>query len=285
MFDRFNRAVSLSGTCWRVLMLDKEMLLFPLMSLAALGLVMGGIFAPALVSGDLAHFQQALAENPDIYQNPRAVALLFLLYFLSYFVITFFNAGLLTCAMIRLSGEDPTVADGLRAAFRMLPQIFAWALFAASVGMLLNFIASRFKGLGRLFVQLLGAAWSVAVYFAVPVLVVEGAGPVKAVLGSIAMIRKTWGEALVANVGLSVLNMVAAWIAVPFIFWGVFNFSTSPTLAVVVLAGVGFWIFVTGLVVATLDAILKAALAVYAYEGRVPENFDAEIFRNAFREE
>ncbi|MDJ0931780.1 hypothetical protein [Breoghania sp.] len=54
--DKFNMAVTLSGACWRVLMLDKEMLLFPLMSLVALGLVMAGIFVPAFAGGDLAQF-------------------------------------------------------------------------------------------------------------------------------------------------------------------------------------------------------------------------------------
>ncbi len=99
------------------------------------------------------------------------------------------------------------------------------------------------------------------------------------------MIRKTWGEALLANVGLSLLSTVASWMTFPFIFWAVFNFKTAPALSIFVFACIGARFFITGLIVSILNAILKAALYVYAYEGRVPENFDADIFRNAFREE
>ncbi|WP_321341864.1 DUF6159 family protein [Breoghania sp.] len=285
MMEKFNRALALGGACWRVLMLDKEMLLFPILSVLALGGVLGMVFTPAYMHGTLQQFAETLEQSGDPYANPSFVTLMFLLYFLGYFIVTFFNAGLLTCAMIRMSGEDPTVMDGLRASSRMLPQIFAWALFAASVGMILNFISSRSKGLGKFFAGLMGVAWSVAVYFAVPALVVEGVGPVRAVRQSIGMIRKTWGEALVANAGLSILHAAAIYLTIPFVFFLVKDWEQDPVRSMLIAAVLVFWVVVTGLIVSTLNAILRAALYIYAYEGRVPENFDSHIMRNAFSED
>lgn len=285
MGAKISRAVKLMGACWRVLMLDKELLLFPLMSFLALTSLLGGLIGPAILDGTildrLERFSQKAAEAND----PRLLAMLFLIYFVTYFVMIFFNAALVACVRIRFAGGDPGVMDGLRAAFDRLPQIFAWALLTSTVGFLLNQIESRSKGLARFLVGFLGAGWAVATYFAVPVLVSERTGPIDAVKGSLMVIRSAWGESMISVVGLSVLNGIGVTLAMIVALIGAVRYQTSPPSAIAIWIIVAIFLFVLALVVSTLGTILKAALYAYAVDRNMPEDFDPDMIKHAFSTE
>ncbi len=96
-------------------------------------------------------------------------------------VIFFCNTALVGAALIRLRGGDPTVADGFRIAASRVGPILGYAFIAATVGMVLRAISERSGFLGRLVVSLVGFAWNLATFLAVPVLVVEDVGPIEAV--------------------------------------------------------------------------------------------------------
>lgn len=283
MIEKFERAFTFAKASWKVLMLDKEMLLFPIMSAASLVAIVGSGAWVVYLSPALQGLAQSTLDQAQPDQSPWFWGTAFVLFFVSYFVMIFFNAGLLTCALIRFGGGNPTVKDGLSSALRRFPQILVWALVTATVGWLLQILESRMRGLGNVFVDLLGAGWAVATYFVVPVLVVDGVGPVAAVKRSVGAIRKTWGEALVGYVGLGVLNLGTSLLALPLLFWGVSEFDDNPALGGGLLA-VGVTIMlVSALFVTTLSAILRAALFVYARDGEVPDSFDGKLFRSAFQ--
>ena len=122
-------------------------------------------------------------------------------------VTIFCNSALLGCAFLRFNGENPTVGDGFRTAFARLPQIFAWALVSATVGLLLKLVEQAHEKVGQFVASLLGTAWSIMTYFVVPVLVVEKTGPMEAVSRSVALLKKTWGEALVGRMGIGLVLM------------------------------------------------------------------------------
>ncbi|WP_208994916.1 DUF6159 family protein [Roseibium hamelinense] len=253
------------------------------MSALALAAILGGTFYPLYASGEAQAFLESLQDNPNPENDPRFLAIIFAIYFVSYFVMIYFNAALLACAMIRFAGSDPTLMDGLKVATRNLPQILAWAFVTALVGFILEQIEQRLKGLASFFVSLLGAGWAVATYFAVPVLVVDGVGPIEAVKRSVAAVRKTWGEALVGHIGLGALNFISFIVALPLLFVGFMQIETSPETAVIAFAIAGSWIVFCSVVITTLSAILRAALYIYAVEGQMPVNFDSTLIRNAFQ--
>ncbi len=267
--------------CWRVLMLDSELVLFPVMSGAALLLVMASFFVPLWQSGAL----QAAAEHHQhvtTTQDPLVFAAYFAFYLVSYFIIIFFNSALVACAMIRLRGGNPTVGDGLRAASKCLPAILGWALLSAVVGMIIQAIEERVGLLGRLVVGFIGLSWAIASYFVIPTIVTENVGPVEALKRSAAIIKKTWGETLTVQVGLSVVGFAAGLVAMVVIVGGGALMPESPVLGGSVMA-LGVIAFFVGIVVtATLHAILTAALYLYAADGKVPENFDNDLLKNAF---
>ena len=276
MFERISNGMELIRQSLRVLRQEKSLVVFPILSSVA-GLAVLASFVLPLWGSDYARL---IADDGRLPQDPLAYVLLFAFYFANYFVIVFFNSALISCAMIRFQGGDPTVADGLRAAASRLPQIVGWALLSATVGVVLKTIESRSQKVGQLVAGLLGAGWTIATYFVVPVLVVEKVGPVTAVRRSFAILRKTWGESLVANFGIGLVVFLACLLVmIPavlgLVVGGDAAIITGIAISVVLL-------ILVSLVSATLHTIILAALYLYAAEGKVPQQFDERLLRDAY---
>lgn len=276
MFGRLSKGWEISKQSFRVLKLDKELLVFPFFSGVACLMVVASFAVPLWGNEEVT----VLLNDRQPPESPMAYVLLFAFYFANYFVVVFFNSALVACAIIRFRGGDPTVGDGLRAAMSRLPQIVGWALVAATVGVILRVIESRSEKAGRFVAGLLGMAWSAATYFVVPVLVIERTGPVEAVKRSFAVLRQTWGEALGANFGTGLivflLNLAAC---LPLIVGIVIGNQVAVVTGIVITV---MLIFVITLVSAAVNAISIGALYLYAAEGSVPEHFDDQLLRDAF---
>jgi Family of unknown function (DUF6159) len=92
-------------------------------------------------------------------------------------VSIYFNAAVMDAAMIRVNGGDPTISDGMKVARENIRRIAAWALFTATVGLILRAIAQRFVFIGRIIAGVASLAWGFATYLVVPVLIFEKIGP------------------------------------------------------------------------------------------------------------
>ena len=266
---RFRAAWMLAKQSWRVLMLDKELLVFPLLSGIACLLVLGSFIAGAFATGSF-HSDRA-------HESAGAWVMTFLYYFVNYFVIVYFNSALVACAMIRFQGGNPTVAEGLRAANTRLPQILAWVLLAATVGVLLRAIQERVPLVGRIIIALIGAAWTIATYFIVPVLVVEKLGPFDALGRSASLMKQTWGESLVSHAGIGAATGLITFLGVLLI--GIVSVALAVAASSIGVAIAGAVLIVAFLVLAALvssalTTILLSALYLYAAEKKVPLAFD-----------
>lgn len=281
MFERISTGWELVRQSYRVLKLDRELLLFPVLSGTACLLVLASFALPLWWSGAFEHQVNLRADNA---QGVLTYVLLFAFYFANYFVIIFFNSALVACAIIRLKGGDPTVGDGIGAAIARLPQIVGWALVSATVGMILKGLEKNSKGVGRFLTGLLGAAWSIVTFFVIPVLVVEKKNPLEAIRRSMDVMRRTWGESLGATFGIGFISFLATLVALIPIGLGVVAFSQQ-------MPGLGFGMIALGivlllaisLVISTLNSIILAALYIYAAEGEVPRQFDSAVLQSAFR--
>ncbi|HEY1190401.1 MAG TPA: DUF6159 family protein, partial [Gemmata sp.] len=231
---------------------------------------------------DWNRFQQQLQQNNN--RPPVWVyAVTFAFYFCTYFVVIFCNSALVSCALLRFHGETPSLGDGFRMAFARLPQIFAWALVSATVGLLLKAIENAHEKVGEIIAWLLGSAWSIMTFFVVPVLVVEKVGPMAAVGRSMALLRKTWGEALAGNMGL---NFILFLLFIPVLLLLVAGAvlltqgMAVPGIALLVAAGITFLLHMA--ISSALNTIFLAALYQFAAEGAVPEGFDRHAMESAF---
>jgi hypothetical protein len=280
MFDRISNGFALARSSWAVLMKDKHLIVFPIVSGILFVLVVASFAVPLATLVDWNKVQQQ-ANNNRV--PPWAYVVAFAFYFCTYFVTIFCNAALLSCAFLRFNGETPTVRDGFGAALARLPQIFAWALISATVGVLLKVIENVHEKVGEIVAAVLGTVWSIMTFFVVPVLVVEKAGPVEAVSRSVALLKQTWGEALVGRMGIGLVLFLLALPILLLFFAGIYLLATGMVpagAAVLIASGVLFLIYLA--VSAALQTILLAALYHYATDGKVPEGYERDSFAGAF---
>ena len=259
-----------------ILSRDKELLLFPILSGIFTILAFGTTVFAGMTTG---LFQHLSSGDRSLQNNILGYAVLFVWYFISWFIVIFFNVAVIHCAKMRLDGGDPTVADGFRAATQHLPRIAMWALISASVGVILRVIAERGKIVGKIVSGLLGAGWAIATYFIVPVMIFEKRSLKDSVKQSTSLIAKTWGESLVAAGGIGAFSMLlaVAGLALPII--GMF-ISVSAALVMLGVM-VAYWIALA-VISSALSSIFRTGLYLYAAEGRTPAGFDADYVQHAF---
>ena len=286
MIETIKRSFRLVKLCLHVLAVDKELILFPLFSSIGVVLVMLTFLGVGLGIGALDRINAGAVGGGDL-------VLAFAFYVLSYFVIIFFNSALVFAAHERLAGGNPNIRSGLSGASQSIATIFVWAVVAATVGLILNILSSQARQRGgmmgmisHIIISMLGAAWTLITFFVVPLIVIERRSFGDAFKTSLSMLRRTWGEQIVANFGLGIAAflafLVAAGITALLFFvlspLGGFGAFIAIVIGVVLIAGVA-------LVFATLDGIYKAALYNYAVDGMVPSLFPDDAIRGAFRPE
>jgi hypothetical protein len=277
MFSTIQRSYTIFRQSLGVLRQDKEILIFPLLSglftiIAMVGLIFGGV-----VTG----FFQRILQTGDrsLEANILGYAALFVWYFVSWFIVLFFNVGVVACARIRLEGGDPTVADGFRAARENLKAIVIWALISATVGLILRMIAERSKLVGALIAKFLGAVWAVATYFVVPVMIFEKRGPRESMSTSTQLISRTWGESLVAAAGVGIIIML---LGIGGLAFPIIGILISATAAVVGLGVMALYWILLAIISSALTGIYRTGLYLYAKDGRELPGFGADLARSAF---
>jgi hypothetical protein len=162
----------------------------------------------------------------------------------------------------------------LRIAWARVGRIFGYACIAATVGLLLRAIEERVGWVGRLIVKLIGVGWTLASFLVVPVLVTRDVGPVEAVKESAGLLRQTWGENIIGNVGLGLAFLVLYVVLVLTFVGGLLLAAQASVVAVLVVAALQ----------ATMQGVYAAALYRYATQpGSTVPGFSPEVMQAAFR--
>ena len=288
MLERIGRGWGIAKASWAVVKLHPKLLLLPIFSglafIALVGAIGLSVFAGA--KGDsVRHFVENI--QPD---GPVAWALLFAFYFACTFIIVFFNAALIFCALQSFAGKEPSLRAGLATAAGRLPQILAWALVAATVGLILNvlqsFLKDRLGFIGALLGGIAETAWAVVTYFVVPVVVVDGVGPIEAVRRSSAILKRTWGEAIGGEGGLGFIS-VLFFLPVVLLF-GLLGSAgvgvwASPPVAVALIGAVAVYLVALVVVFTALGTIFRTGAYIYATTGKAPSNMDPALLQASFR--
>lgn len=276
MVDTIRRSYNIFKQSLTILSKDKEILVFPFLSGIFTILAFGTMVFAGLTSGFFEHLQTV---DRSLEGNLLGYAALFVWYFISWFIVLFFNVAVVACARIRFDGGDPTVADGFRAASQHLARIATWALVSATVGLLLRMAADRWKVVGRIVASLIGAAWSIATYFIVPVMIFEKVSLRDSVKKSTQLIAKTWGESLVAAGGIGAFTMI---LVLPGLALPLIGLAISPTAALLGVAVMLLYWIVLAVISSALSAIFRTGLYIYASNGTAPQGFSPEFVQRAF---
>lgn len=321
MAGRIQRSSALFKASWSVLREDKTLLLFPILSSLASLVVIASFAIPVvtLLTTDETLRNEVITtmnEAAQANQSPSEAAAatnetggdsgavipegwkitgyvyLFAFYFVTSFVVIFFNAALIAAANERFQGRPTGVGAGISVALKRLPQILGWTLVATTVNLILRAIEERVGLVGRIIVSLIGIGWAIAIYFAVPAVVLEGVGPIGAIKRSGQTIRKTWGESLMIAVGFGLAGIVITVFGIILIVGGGLAIAAAAgdgtaigmtagiaiaTCGVLVLVG---WAILSG----TLRGITQTALFRFATDGTVVSGFDQHDLEVAFQQ-
>jgi len=273
MFERISRSIELVKTSWRILMEDKKLLIFPVLSGIVMLIVIATFILPLIFSQDAL----SLATN-----SVAGIILLFLFYLVSYFVVIFFNVGLITCVNAKLHGKDMTIGEGLSAAVSHAGSILAWAVIAATVGLVLRMIEDRAGFLGQIAAGLVGGVWSLVTMFVVPVLVFEEKGVIDAMKSSLALFKKTWGESIVGSLSIGLIFGVIGIVAFLLMFFAVLTQSHHILVVYAAIAIFIVLVAILGILSSAMQGIFVTALYTYAKTGVVPSAFNRELVEQAF---
>jgi len=278
MFSSIGRSWELAKSSFRVLRADKELLIFPLLSFVALVIVLISFAVPFVMLGGISDAQEGQV-------NVASYVLAFVFYLVSYTVTFFFQTALVGAAMIRLDGGDPTLGDGFRIAFSRLPQIIGYALIAATVGMILRWIRERAGFIGQILGGVLGFAWSIATFLVVPVLVIENVGPIEAIKRSTGLLKRTWGEQIVGNVGIGLVFGLLMFLVI--LLGGAlcyFLFQASVGLGIAGIVAIILLVAVIALIASALSGIFTASIYRYATKGDGGPMYNSQTLSAAFRQ-
>ncbi len=196
---RLRRSWELAKASWGVIRSDWTLLRFPLVS-GALSTILGGLALLFVwLSGT---FDSSSSDDVSI----GSMIGLFIFYLVTYTVVIFCNVALVSSVMARFAGQPEHADTGWAAARARWKKILGWAAIAATVGVLLNVLSNRGDRITEILAMIGAAAWSLATFLIVPVLVVEDVGPVDALKRSTTLLKRTWGEQIAGNAGIGLVT-------------------------------------------------------------------------------
>jgi hypothetical protein len=271
---RISRGWALAKKSWAVLRADRSLMVFPVVAGIASLIAAAIFFAPGLA----------------LYYADRQEAYLIVFGILAAYAMTFiavfFNTALAGAAMKALEGEHTSFGDGIAVARSRVAIIAAWALVQTTVGLILNGIQALLRDnaiVGVLLSGLLSFAWQVSTFFVIPILAVEGLGPVEAIKRSVAILKQRWGEGLVGQASIGGIVLLIGFL--PAAAVGVAGYallSSSEALGVALLVVAVIVLAIAGLVGSTLTAIFRVALFIFATREQSVGGFETADLEGAF---
>jgi hypothetical protein len=276
---RISRGWALTRQSWDVLRGDASLALFPILSTIFATLAMVSIWAPTLITRGVFDHQTVERNDPVVYAAGVASA------YVSTFIALFFNVALAACAARSMRGEDTKVREGLAAAARRIGPILGWTVVSTTFGLLLRAFENRVPLLGKIAAGIAGAAWGIATFFVVPVIALEGTGPLKSLQHSAAIIKARWGEGATgaATIGFVTVGFSFAIASVAIVGVVMLLQGGQALLGYAVLAIAVVLMFGAAVVSTTLSQIFRIAVYQYALSGQTPEGFAGPQLQAAFQ--
>jgi hypothetical protein len=182
-------------------------------------------------------------------------------------------------------GNSKPYKEYMRRAWSKGLTLFIFSVMEATIGLILRVIVERSKLLGRLVAWILGALWSIARLFVIPIIVSSDVSAPGAIKQSTILLKNTWGENIVsrASFGLGVF-LIYLLILIPvtiglLILGAVLGgfLGAMIGLLLVIIIFIGF-----SIIVSAASSVLNTALFYYAQYKQIPAAFDADLINNAF---
>ena len=300
MIQRFKRSWEIFNLSFDVLMRNKKLLVFPMVTMVCTVFIFIFFFGAIVFQPtghsytDKAHWNTVMSSMfedgtnlEDSSSSEKGMWIVAIAYFLSMFLATFFNVAFFHEIFDAIQGNRVSVREGLQFAMSRLPQILMWSLFAGLIGYLIRALEERLPLFGKIMVGIIGMLWSVASIFAIPVMIMNQnvTSPMAILKSSAQTLKKSWGESLAGFTGLSVLMAIPIFMIVPisalsafFVSQGMSPFVVSGVLMLWILLAIPFMY-----VVGVAGNIFKCSLYLYATTGNLPGGFTQDQMNSVWK--
>ena len=273
---RFRQGWELTKRSWGVLRSNRELFRFP---------IYGTIAALAVT---------VVATGPGIYliqDGERALGAILTAIglYLSAFAAIYFGVALAATADRIFHGQPATVADGFAVARSRLGPIAGWAAVSAIVGILITLLQQT-GSIGEAIIGwLVGAVWSLITFLAVPVIALEGTGPLETLKRSATLFKERWAGQITGNVAIGGAVVLFGVLPAALLIvgggylWAAGDGEAGDTAgAALVIVGIAVLV-VSMLVLQALKGVFGVALYRFAATGEVTGGFSEAELESAVR--
>ena len=205
-FNSLSKGWTLGMSSLKIINKNKSLMLFPVISGISLLLLTIAVVGGGYFFFDETTFNQLFTD--DFSSNIALYACSFLFYFINYFVIIFFNVGLVFCAKKVMNNEPTSFNEGVKFASKRLSTIFSWAILAATVGIILKAIQENSGNIGKVITSIIGVVWNIATFFVMPIIAYEDVSAIQALKKSTSMMKEKFGESIGANFSFGLFSLI-----------------------------------------------------------------------------
>lgn len=253
--SRIRRGWELTKKSWGVLRDHRELIRFPLYGGVATIVMAIVVVGPGLY----------LIEDDSIAAGaPLVVVGLYLLAVVG----TFFSVGLAHSADRIFRGEEASVSEGIAFSRSHLRQILGWAALSTTVGVIFSLLENQ-GIVGQIVGRLLDVAWSLVTFLAVPVIAIEGTGPIETFKRSASLFKDRWGQQITGNIAIGGAVVLIGLIPAAILVAGGIAVWASAGFVGALLVLCGIAVFLVALLISSaLGGIFGVALYHFALEGQ-----------------
>jgi len=270
--SRIRRGWALTKKSWGLLRGHPELVRFPLY-----GAVATVLLAIVTIGPGLYLFEEDVLAG--------AIPVLIVGVYVLSVVGFYFSVGLAAAADMIFRGQaNVTVADGLAVSRARFSQICGWAAISTAISAVMGLLENQGGIGGQIAARLVGMAWALVTFLAVPVIALEGTGPLETLKRSASIFRERWGQQITGNIAIGgAIGLLGILPATLLIVAGVMVWSSAAFLGALLVIVGSLVLAVALLISKALSGIFGVALYRYATEGEAVGGFTAEELESAVK--
>jgi hypothetical protein len=272
---KFANSKALAGASFGVLKSEKKLAAIPAVSAITCGIIAVAVGGGVVLTADF--IANPAPGQDDFSLTPVSWAIGIVGLFIIGLVSQMFAATLIAAANERLNGGSFTMGQAFSKATTRTPSILGWSAINSTVGLVLQAIRDKAGFLGDVAAGLIGAAWNVVTWLVLPIIIIEGIGPIAAIKKSANLLKTTWGENLFAQAGIGLIGFLLMLPGI-LIFGGL-----SFALPIVGIPLLFIWVVVISCLMSALGAIYRTALYRFAVGLPNGDAFTQEELSGAFK--
>jgi Family of unknown function (DUF6159) len=269
--SRIKRGWGLTKKSWALLREHPALIRFPLYGGVATTLLAIVFLGPGLYLWDQDELAGAI---------PVIVVGVYVLSFIGFY----FSVGLAACADMIFRGQEASVSDGLAVSRTRIAQISGWAAVSAAISLVMSLLENQGGALGTIAARLVGMAWTLVTFLAVPVIAIEGTGPFETIKRSASLFRDRWGQQITGNIAIgAAVFLLGVLPAAALIAGGVAVWSSATFIGAVLVVIGALVLAISMLISRALSGIFGVALYRYALDGEVVGGFSQADLESAVK--